>query len=911
MRSLRRPLSAGRRLFLGTTAALSLACGSGSELTAPTTGAVEVTTSTAGEDPDPDGYTLTLDGAGVEPIGPVATATLTDLAPGTHRVGLVGIAANCAVAGGSARAVTIVAGEVAGVDFSIECGALPPPTGTVAVTTVTSGPNPDPDGYAFAVGGGAPQPIGSGATVRLAGVEAGATTVELSGVAANCTVAGDNPRPVTVVAGGEVEVDFAIACVTGTGTLEVTTATSGAPVDPSGYTLSVDGGTAVAIGVSATRTIGGLAPGGHSVALGGVAGNCAVEGQNPRAVTIVESQTTTVAFAVQCSATTGSLAVTVAGLPAGVNAAVTVTGPGGYSEQVTATGVLDGLEPGPYAVSAGDVGSGGTTYQPSPRNRNVAVEAGATARVTITYAAVSGGSLNLRIAGVNLTQSIQSFDNAVALVAGRDALLRVVAQANESNTATPAVRVRLYDGGSLVQTILIPAPADTVPTGRSDRDLGTTWNVLVPGARIRSGLAILADVDPADLIPETDETDNTYPSESPLSLAVLAAPPLSVTLVPVRQSANQLQGDVTNANRDQYLDLSQRIYPLPGYDAGVHPVYTTTTSGPLQADNANGAWNTILNELAALRIAENSDRHYYGVVRIDYLSGLAGIGFVGLPIAMGYDHPTDRGRIVAHELGHTWGRRHAPCGSPGDVDRDFPYPGGTIGKIGYDVEAGVTKPRSTPDVMGYCDNPWISDYTYQAVMAVRGTALGLAPDIRARPSLLVWGRIVNGRAVIEPAFHLVTRPVVPSRPGAFSIEGTAADGSRVFGLSFDPIEAADDERRAKHFAFAVPLDRQGAGRLEAIRLTGPGIGMVAMSASPASLRATPAKPVSVVPAAAGVAVGWDDAVHPMVMVRDPRSGAVLSFARGGNVVVPAAGPEVELIMSDGVRSSAVVVPARR
>jgi hypothetical protein len=673
----------------------------------------------------------------------------------------------------------------------------------------------------------------------------------------------------------------------------------------------VDGGAAVAIGVSATRTIGGLAPGARSVALGGVAGNCAVQGQNPRNVTIVESQTTAVAFAVQCSATTASLAVTVAGLPAGVNAAVAVAGPRSYSQQLTATGVLDGLEPGQYAVSAADVGGGGTTYAPSPRNRNVAVEAGATATVTITYAAVSGGSLNLRIASVNLTQSTQTFDNAVALVAGRDALLRVVAQANESNTATPAVRVRLYDGGTLVQTILIPAPADTVPTGRSDGDLGTTWNVLLPGARIRSGLAILADVDPTGAIPETDETDNTYPSGGPLPLSVLAAPPLAVTLVPVRQSANQLQGDVTIANGDQYLDLSQRIYPLPGYDAGVHPVYTTTTSDPLQADNANGAWNTVLSELAAIRIAENSDRHYYGVVRIDYTSGIAGMGFLGGPIAMGYDHQTDRGRVTAHELGHTWGRLHAPCGNPGDLDAGFPYPGGTIGKIGYDLKTGVTRPRTTPDVMGYCDNPWISDYTYQAVMAFRQTASGRAPNTGARPSLLVWGRIVNGRAVIEPAFHLVTHPVVPSRSGAYSIEGTAADGSRVFGLSFDPIEAADDERGAGHFAFAVPLDQQGAARLATIRLTGPGIGMAAFSASPPSLRATPSKPVSVVRAAAGVAVGWDAAEHPMIMVRDPRSGEVLSLARGGNVVVPAAGNEVELIMSDGVRSSAATVPARR
>jgi hypothetical protein len=90
--------------------------------------------------------------------------------------------------------------------------------------------------------------------------------------------------------------------------------------------------------------------------------------------------------------------------------------------------------------------------------------------------------------------------------------------------------------------------------------------------------------------------------------------------------------------------------------------------------------------------------------------------------------------------------------------------------------------------------------------------------------------------------------------------------------------------------------------LETIRLAGPGVGMAAMSASPAALRAAPAEPLSLMRSAGGVAVRWDAAAHPMIMVRDGRTGEVLSFARGGNVIVPADGGEVELVLSDGVRS---------
>ena len=813
---------AALRLSLVTTAALWLACGGGGELTAPTTGVVQVTTSTAGDVPDPDGYTLMLDDVAVQPIGSAATATLADLTPGAHRIGL-------------------------------------------------------------------------------------------AGVAPNCTVEGDNPRTLTVVAGETAAEDISITCSAGTGTLELTTASTGSPVDPSGYTVSVDGAAAVPIGVNATGTFGGLAPGEHSVALGDIACNCAVEGPNPRGVTITVAQTTTLILTVGCAAVTGSLAVTIAGLPSGTDAAITVTGPGDYSAELTATGTLEGLAPGQYTVGVASVSSGGTTYTSSPGSHTVTVVEGGAAAVTVTYIAAPGSSLNLWIAGLYLTQSVQTLSNEMPLIAGRDAFLRVFVRASENNTATPEVRVRLYDGDALIQTLTIAAPGGSVPLRRDEAALGASWNVPVPGSLIRPGLAFLADVDTANAIAEANETDNSFPTTGERErVSVRSAPPLAITLIPVRQSANQFEGDVTAGNVDQYLDLAQRIYPLPGYDAEVHRVYITDTSDPLQADDANNAWNQILSEIATLWVVEGSDRHYYGVVHTGYTSGLVGRGFLEtFPVAIGYDEESDRGRITAHELGHTWERLHSPCGGPTQLDPQFPYPSGNIGRFGFDVRERILQQPETPDIMGYCGDPWISDYTYRGVMDFRGTAQARASAVRERPSLLVWGRIVNGRAVLEPAFQVVTRPVLPSRAGPYSIEGTASDGSRVFSLSFDATEVADDPRGARTFAYAVPLEERLAARLETIRLAGPGVGMATMSASPAALRAAPAEPISVIRSPAGVAVRWDAAAHPMIMVRDARTGEVLSFARGGNVVVPADGGEVELVMSDGVRSRSATVRTPR
>jgi hypothetical protein len=46
----------------------------------------------------------------------------------------------------------------------------------------------------------------------------------------------------------------------------------------------------------------------------------------------------------------------------------------------------------------------------------------------------------------------------------------------------------------------------------------------------------------------------------------------------------------------------------------------------------------------------------------------------------------------------------------------------------------------------------------------------------------------------------------------------------------------------------------------------------------------------------------------MVMVRDPDTGEVLSFARGGEVELPTSKGRIDLLVSNGVRSRAVRTP---
>ena len=193
--------------------AVLVACGGdGGGVTGPTTGTLEVRTVTTGE--APDDYTVSVDGGPPQVIGPSATLTIADLDPGSHSVELGGLAAGCAVSGENPSTVSITAGSTATLVFPVTCAEPPGETGTLVVTTSTSGA--DPDGYTISVDGGTPQPIGVSTSVTLTGLAAGSHEVTLNGLAPNCVVQEPNPQTVTITAGSSAQLAFTIVCTTAT-----------------------------------------------------------------------------------------------------------------------------------------------------------------------------------------------------------------------------------------------------------------------------------------------------------------------------------------------------------------------------------------------------------------------------------------------------------------------------------------------------------------------------------------------------------------------------------------------------------------------------------------------------------------------------------------------------------------------
>ena len=609
---------------------------------------------------------------------------------------------------------------------------------------------------------------------------------------------------------------------------------------------------------------------------------------------------------------TGTLSFSVSGLPAGLNADISVTGPVA-SYVVGASSDLVGIRAGQYTVTVKSVTAATTTYIPNFSSQTITLAAGATTVVSVTYSG-SDGPFNLTVDGLTLTQVVQTYAGTVPLIAGRDAYIRVFARGSQSTTATAQVRVRFYVGAALIHTMMLNN--SSIPIVPDQASLATSWNGIVLGQFIQPGLKVVADVDPSNAVTEGSDTDNTFPaSGTPMDVEVRQVPTLRLTFVPIIQRFDKaLVGNVSDANKEQFLGDARRMLPLLDIDAQVHAPYTTSDSLELTSNDGNSAWLRVLSEMNTLRVAESSLRNYYGVVKVSYNSGVAGYGYVPGRAALGWDYLPSGRNVTAHELTHNFGRYHAPCGGVGGPDPSFPYAGGTIGVYGYDLSTNALRLPSSVDLMGYCNNPWISDYNYVGAMEwrasnsagdVAGAALGLTGDASPRQSLLVWGHIERGQLVLEPSFSIVARPNVPRETGPYRIEGVGRNGRTVFTYSFAGERPADiDDPTARHFAFAIPMDAATQADLASIRLTGPGAAPVTMSASlaPGGIAAAVNTVDATIAASGRVNVRWGGQAARMALIRDRQTGQVLSFARGGSAQLRARSTDLEVILSDGVRS---------
>ncbi|MDE3244542.1 MAG: proprotein convertase P-domain-containing protein, partial [Acidobacteriota bacterium] len=506
----------------------------------------------------------------------------------------------------------------------------------------------------------------------------------------------------------------------------------------------------------------------------------------------------------------------------------------------------------------------------------------------------SGPTADLFIDGAYVTQSAQNYMGGVPLVAGKDGVLRVFARGNQAGIPAPSVRVRTYNGATLSGTQTISPIAGNAPTGVSEGSMSQSWNYTLPGASIQPGLGLLLDVDPANAIPEADETNNTWPpSGTPMAMDVRSLQTFHGTLIPVTQ--NSLTGNATPGNLASWYAKFQKMYPVaPAMDVVLGAPYTT--SQVLVHDDANHGWSNLLGELEAKRVVEASTRYYYGALNVSYGSGVAGLGYVpsagsSAPrSAMGWDKTTgyaDGGLyfdVLTHETGHNMGRAHSPCGGAAGPDPAYPYAGALIGIWGLDVAAMSLKdPAVYTDIMAYCSPVWVSDYVYHSILDFRqASPYGIAPPL-ATPAdaaqasatspqdcLLVSGRIHNGNVELDPALQVRTVPTLlegKAKKGSRLIEGRDASGKLIFQRSLPLMQVAEDIPGSldQHFIAAIPVADFPVHELNELRVLGDwGVEAIRWSSQVLPLKSGAVQLPQVQVFGEGeVRLTWDAGAHPL------------------------------------------------
>lgn len=289
-----------------STALLAALC-AGCNLDGPSTGEVRITVTTIGAaaDRDPDGYTLRDEEGNTYPLPSNGFVRIPDVPKGTHVYTLEGLASNCTVAGGNSIALE-VRGDLSlptTITVSVTCASR---TGTVVVTTVTTGSDLDPDGYLVNIGNLFGNPVAQNGTRSISGVREGQHAVSLVGLSTNCKVVGSNPMSVTVAFNATVQVSFAIECIPA-GSVRVVTVTTGEAVDTNGYLIELrNTGLPQSSRTDQTSngeiTFSGLIPGNYLVSVFELAANCDPVVPSPHTVAVTQGAVSRLEIGIVCAA---------------------------------------------------------------------------------------------------------------------------------------------------------------------------------------------------------------------------------------------------------------------------------------------------------------------------------------------------------------------------------------------------------------------------------------------------------------------------------------------------------------------------------------------------------------------------------------------------------------------------------
>lgn len=540
---------------------------------------------------------------------------------------------------------------------------------------------------------------------------------------------------------------------------------------------------------------------------------------------------------------------------------------------------------------------------------------------------VVGAGCAVRSAGIEFAQVYAQNAGATyqRLVPGKETWVRAYVVAETAGTAAPAVRLTGFSGTTALGTIAMTGPA-TLPQLAAGAavpdslryDERQTFNTNLPAAWVGAGLRVRVEVDPErrygdplviDAIPNVGTTTR-----------------IDLVLVPLVSGGHAPQ---LPAAADVADEIVRRL-PIAreNVSVAIRAPYTLTTV--TDGVDTGSEWSNALSELETLRRNEARTKHYYGFVRPMVSAGTAGIGYVNRVgstspnlSALGWDASRSSWRrIFSHELGHNFGRPHAPCGGVADPDPNYPYPNGSLnGTPLFDsLLDDIVSPAGMSDIMGYCSGAWFSDYNFREVQRFVEAQPQPAPSVQsAQPTaevLIVSGSIGADGVRFNPVQRL--RGVAPvAAAGEYMLRVITAAGATV-EVPFDAVRVDHALPPEQHFFVKLP-DPGALAEVAVLRganvLPQAGAGAVRVQAQRA-----PAPPQSAWvdwrEDGGALVLAWNTAPYRHLSVTHVAEGGtrrVLAVLLAGgaarvDVVHLARGGEFEFALSDGLNTRLIVVP---
>lgn len=194
------------RSSLALTVSLLVGCAADPVATS-TYGTITVDVSASGESRD-TAFTLNVASEGVSYAVTVGEDLSFTMDEGSYSLELVGVADNCGVEGVNPQTADVSAGGTVRLEFAVTCTN----NGTLKISVATRGDDFD-DMYTLSFDDGDRTILVGPNQFVLVSLPVKSYSLELKGVADNCTVAEPNPLSVGVLLNTQTTASFAVACV--------------------------------------------------------------------------------------------------------------------------------------------------------------------------------------------------------------------------------------------------------------------------------------------------------------------------------------------------------------------------------------------------------------------------------------------------------------------------------------------------------------------------------------------------------------------------------------------------------------------------------------------------------------------------------------------------------------------------